>query len=29
MDFEGNLRRIIDSIQQAREKGASYRVSYC
>lgn len=26
MDFEGNLRRIIDSIDQARQKGASYRV---
>lgn len=27
MDFDGNLRRIIESIEIARQKGASYRVS--
>ena len=26
MDFEGNLRRIIASIQEARRQGATYRV---
>ncbi|KAK9793458.1 hypothetical protein WJX73_010827 [Symbiochloris irregularis] len=26
LDFEGNLRRVIESIEQARLKGASYRV---
>ena len=26
MDFEGNLRRIIASIQEARRRGATYRV---
>ena len=27
MDFDGNLRRIIESIEIARQKGARYRVS--
>eukprot|EP01117_Protostelium_nocturnum_P009804 TRINITY_DN3500_c2_g1_i3.p1 TRINITY_DN3500_c2_g1~~TRINITY_DN3500_c2_g1_i3.p1 ORF type:complete len:535 (-),score=147.62 TRINITY_DN3500_c2_g1_i3:665-2125(-) len=26
MDFDGNLNRILDSIRQAKEKGASYRL---
>lgn len=26
MDFEGNLKRILDSIKAAREAGATYRV---
>lgn len=26
MDFEGNMKRIIESIKRAREAGASYRV---
>ena len=26
MDFEGNLRRILESIRQAKEKGARYRL---
>ena len=28
MDFEGNLRRIIESIRLAREQGARYRVRF-
>jgi hypothetical protein len=27
MDFEGNLKRIKDSIEAARKAGATYRVS--
>ena len=27
MDFEGNLKRIISSIQQSKARGASYRAS--
>lgn len=27
MDFEGNLKRILDSIKAAKEAGATYRVS--
>jgi NAD+ synthase (glutamine-hydrolysing) len=26
MDFEGNLRRIVESIERARAAGATYRV---
>ena len=29
MDFEGNLKRIIASIEQAKRKGARYRVRCC
>lgn len=27
MDFEGNLKRVMESIRIAKEKGATYRVS--
>ena len=27
MDFDGNLKRIVQSIQEAKAKGAKYRVS--
>lgn len=26
MDFDGNLKRVVQSIEEAREKGAKYRV---
>lgn len=29
MDFEGNMKRVIESIKKAREAGASYRVHQC
>jgi hypothetical protein len=29
MDFEGNLNRIIRSIEEAKKSGASYRVGAC
>jgi hypothetical protein len=28
MDFEGNLKRILESIRQAKQAGATYRVSW-
>lgn len=27
MDFEGNLKRVMESIKIAKQKGATYRVS--
>ena len=28
LDFEGNLQRVVSSIQEARAKGATYRVGH-